>query len=93
MMLKTKVTGAGSDYVELEGGRRIPARTIIWAGGVKPSPLVEKLDCSKGKHGGIVVDETCAVPDHPGVWAIGDCAEIPQTSQRDLRADGAECDP
>lgn len=77
VMLRTKVTSAGSEYVELDGGRRIAARTIIWAGGVKPNPLVEKLECRKGKHGGIVVDETCAVPDHPGVWAIGDCAEIP----------------
>jgi NADH dehydrogenase len=76
--LKTKVTGAGAGYVELGGGERIETRTLIWAGGVKPNTVAERLDCRHGRHGGIVVDECCRVPDHPGVWALGDCAEIPK---------------
>jgi NADH dehydrogenase len=78
ILLNTKITGAGKDFVELEGGRRIATRTLVWAGGVTPNPLIEKLNCRRGQHGGIVVDGCCAVPDHPGVWAIGDCAEIPK---------------
>ncbi len=78
VLLKTKITHATGNYVELEGGKRIPARTLIWAGGITPNPLVEKLDCKRGHHGGIVVDEFCAIPDHPGVWALGDCAEVPK---------------
>ena len=45
--------------------------------GVTPSPLVERLDCERGKHGGIVVDSCGAVKGHSGVWALGDCAETP----------------
>jgi NADH:ubiquinone reductase (H+-translocating) len=76
--LKTKITGATAKFVELEHGERIPTRTLLWAGGITPNPLIGKLNCQRGKHGGIVVDECCAVPDHPGIWALGDCAEIPQ---------------
>jgi NADH:quinone reductase (non-electrogenic) len=76
--LKTKITRATGQFVELEQGERIPTRTLLWAGGITPNPLVGKLNCRRGKHGGIVVDQCCAVPDHPGVWALGDCAEIPQ---------------
>ncbi len=81
--LKTEITGAGEGYVEVKGEPRVPAFTLIWAAGIKPSPIVEALPVKRGRHGGIVVDACCAVPDHPGVWALGDCAEIPQPgSQR-----------
>ena len=73
-----RLASAGEDFVELEGNRRIPAATLIWAAGVKPAPVVEKLGCHHGPHGGIVVDRCCAVVDHQNVWAIGDCAEIPK---------------
>jgi NADH dehydrogenase len=72
------LSSAGEDFVETEGKRRLPACTLIWAAGVKPAPVVEKLDCKRGRHGGIVVDQCCAVVDHQGIWAIGDCAEVPR---------------
>ena len=75
------VTGAGEDYVEVEGRGRIPTHLFIWTAGVTPSPLVETLDCKRGKHGGIVVDACCAVLERPGVWALGDCAEVPNTGK------------
>jgi NADH dehydrogenase len=80
--LKTKITGAGRGYVELDGGERVETRTLIWAGGVKPNPVAERLDCRHGKHGGIVVDECCRVTDRAGVWALGDCAEIPKPDSK-----------
>lgn len=80
--LKTKVKGAGEGYVELEGGGRIDTRTLIWAGGVRPNPVAESLDCRRGEHGGIVVDKCCRVPGHPRIWALGDCAEIPKSGSK-----------
>jgi len=76
--LNTEISEAGDGYVQIKDGRRIRTHLLIWAAGVMPSPVVASLDCKRGRHGGIVVDECCAVPDHPGVWALGDCAEIPQ---------------
>jgi len=75
--LKTEIAGAGEDYVELKGGERLAARSLIWAGGTRPSALLGSLDAPRGEHGGLVVDATCAVSGHPGLWALGDCAEIP----------------
>jgi NADH dehydrogenase len=77
-LLKTEIAGAGEDYVETKDGKRIATRMLIWTAGVTPSPVVEKLPCKRGHHGGIVVDGCCAVPGYPGVWALGDCAEIPR---------------
>jgi NADH:quinone reductase (non-electrogenic) len=77
VVLNTGITGAGADHVELSDGRRIGTREVIWTGGVAPNPLVERLGARRGRHGGLAVDHSLAVPGHPGVWAIGDCAEIP----------------
>jgi len=79
--MNTSITSAGEDYVEVNHNETIPTRTLIWAAGVKPNPIVEQLGVAKGKHGGIKVNGCCQVNDHPGIWALGDCAEIP-------RADG-----
>ena len=77
VILNTGITGAGADHVELSDGRRIGTREVIWTGGLAPNPLVEHLEARRGRHGGLAVDHSLAVPGHPGVWAIGDCAEIP----------------
>jgi NADH:ubiquinone reductase (H+-translocating) len=90
VLLNTKITGAGEGYVELEGNRRIPTYLLVWAAGVKPSPVIETMDCRRGRHGGIEVDASCAVPDHPGVWALGDCAEIPHPSGQGTYAPTAQ---
>jgi NADH:ubiquinone reductase (H+-translocating) len=76
--LNTKVTSAGEDYAELNGTERIPTRTIIWAGGITPNRIIKELDCHHSRHGAVVVKEELALPDHPGVWALGDSAEVPK---------------
>lgn len=88
--LKTEISGAGDGFVEIKNGPRIPTHLLIWAGGVKPSPVISKLDCKRGHHGGIVVDGCCAVPDHPGVWALGDCAEVPEPDGKKTYAPTAQ---
>ncbi len=78
--MKTSITGASADSVEVKPGGQIPTHTLIWAAGVKPNPIVSDLDCEKGKHGGVKVNGSCQMEGHAGVWAIGDCAEIPTPS-------------
>ncbi len=77
VQLSASIESAGEDFVQIKGGPRISARTLIWAAGVKPNPLIESLPATKGKHHGLSVDGCCQVPGHPGVWALGDCAEVP----------------
>lgn len=78
ILMGKSVTAIKPDAIELKDGQRIPCRCIVWAAGVKPSPLVESLSCEKGKHGGITTDPSCQASGFKGVWALGDCAEIPQ---------------
>ncbi|MBZ5582551.1 MAG: FAD-dependent oxidoreductase [Acidobacteriia bacterium] len=85
-----KLACAEEDSIELAGGRRIPTRTLVWAAGVKPSPVVEKLDCRRGRQGGIVVDRRCQIEGHERAWAIGDCAEVPEAQGQGTYAPTAQ---
>lgn len=55
----------------------IPSRTVIWTGGVQPSPVVGESGVEVDKAGRAVVAPTM-LTSHPDVWAIGDCARIPK---------------
>jgi NADH dehydrogenase len=66
--------------ITLKGGETIEAETIISATGVTPAPLVQSLPVEKSRRGAIVVDAQMRVKDRPGVWALGDCAAIPDPS-------------
>ena len=63
--------------VTLNNGMSIPAATLIWTAGVKPSPVVAALPCSKEK-GRVRVNEFLQVPGFTGLWAAGDCAAVPE---------------
>jgi NADH dehydrogenase len=72
----TGVRGVRGGIVELSDGRTIPATTLIWAAGNAPNPLVADLPVPKSG-GRILVNEYLEVEGFPGVWALGDCASIP----------------
>jgi NADH dehydrogenase len=62
--------------VTLSDGMSIPAATLIWTAGVKPSPVIAQLPCEK-ERGRLLVSEYLAVTGVPGLWAAGDCAAVP----------------
>ncbi len=59
-----------------EEGRRIATRTVIWTSGVKPSPVVGDAGVEVDRAGRAVTAATMAT-SREGVYAIGDCASIP----------------
>ncbi len=65
-----------AESVEIQDGGKIETHTAIWAAGTAPQPVIAALPIAN-KHGRIEVNEFMEVPDHPGVWALGDCAVIP----------------
>ncbi len=62
--------------VLLKSGEVIPARTLIWAAGVKAVSLTGRLGLVTGRQGRIPVTETLEVAGHPGVYIIGDAAYL-----------------
>jgi NADH dehydrogenase len=71
-----KVAGVSDAGVQLADGRRIASRLVVWTAGTSPHPLLHDLPCTRDR-GRIVVDEMLSVPGWPGVWALGDCAVVP----------------
>jgi NADH dehydrogenase len=63
----------------LANGVHIPARTLVWTAGVRASPLLAELDLPLDDRGRVVVDETLRVEGSNDVWALGDCAAVPNT--------------
>ena len=76
MVLNAKVQHVTGHDVMLASGFRIPARMVIWTAGTSPHPLLHELPCRLDR-GRVVVDPMLAVPGFPGVWALGDCAVVP----------------
>jgi NADH dehydrogenase len=72
-----KVNAIDPDAVHLETGESLRAETIIAATGVIPNPLLADLPLPKDRKGRLIVDGTMQVKDHKELWALGDCAEIP----------------
>ncbi len=73
---KTKVSCVTERGVCLSDGSEIDASTIIWTAGTQPNPLLKTLPCKLEK-GRVCSDEFLRVPEWPGVWALGDCALVP----------------
>jgi len=73
--LTTQVQGVSDEGVILPDGTRVPALTVVWTAGSAPHPTVATLPCAEG--GRVRVDEHLSVFDWPGVWALGDCALVP----------------
>jgi NADH dehydrogenase len=65
------VSDLGADFVEI-GNERIAARTIVWAAGVRSSPLSTHLGVPIDRSGRVWVEEDLSVPDRPEVFVVGD---------------------
>jgi NADH dehydrogenase len=62
--------------VQLSSGETVSSKTLIWTAGTAPNPLLAPLSCGKDR-GRIAVNEFLEVRGWPGVWALGDCASVP----------------
>jgi NADH dehydrogenase len=62
--------------VALAGGEMLPAATTICTIGTQPNALVGRMTIPV-ERGRIVVDSDLSVRDTPGMWALGDCALVP----------------
>jgi NADH dehydrogenase len=76
-VLGARVAGASAEAIRLADGTEIGTHTLVWTAGNQPSPLLATLACERSRAGAIVADEYMRVLGYANVWAIGDCAQIP----------------
>ncbi len=74
--VKTRIAAMTESGVALSDGTVIPAKTLVWTAGTAPNPLLATLPCRR-ERGRLVASEYMEVLEWPGVWALGDCAVIP----------------
>jgi NADH dehydrogenase len=65
------------DGVTLADGTRIETATVLWAAGVKASPLAAGLGAELDRAGRAIVTPDLSLPSHPDIFVIGDLASIP----------------
>jgi NADH:ubiquinone reductase (H+-translocating) len=75
--VSTRLDSADSEGVHLSDGTRVETRTLVWTAGVRANPAAAALGLPVDERGRIPVDETLRVDGRANVWAIGDCAAVP----------------
>ena len=82
----TRLERVDERSANLTTGETIPARTVVWTTGVKPAPVVRELGLPLTDAGRIETDATMRVRGRENVWAIGDCAAVPDPAHRGKRS-------
>ena len=62
----------------------VPAATIVWAAGVKASPLGQSLGVQLDRAGRVIVNPDLSIPGHPDIFVIGDMASLADFKGRAL---------
>jgi NADH dehydrogenase len=75
VMLGEPVTECSADGV-VYGGKKLAARTIVWAAGVRASRAAEWLDAPADRAYRLQVEPDLTVPGHPDIFAVGDTITI-----------------
>ncbi|MBK8900870.1 MAG: NAD(P)/FAD-dependent oxidoreductase [Anaerolineaceae bacterium] len=79
-LLGSPVQTVDEHQVVLADGAVIPTYTLVWAAGVKGSPLAEMLNLPLQRGGRLPILPTTEVSDRPGVYAVGDMTYLEDES-------------
>jgi NADH dehydrogenase len=75
--VSTTLEAVDEHAVTLSDGTRLETETLVWTAGVKANPLLGQLGLPLDERGRVVVDSSLRVEGLDDVWALGDCARIP----------------
>ncbi len=87
--LGVEVAKVDADSATLSDGTVIPTQTVVWAGGNKAAPLAAAAGLPTGRGGRIDVTSTGAVEGYPGVFVLGDLANMANPEGSDFPQLGA----
>ncbi|MGH3005294.1 MAG: NAD(P)/FAD-dependent oxidoreductase [Gaiellaceae bacterium] len=76
----TTLESAENGAVALSDGTRLDTSTLVWTAGVRPHPLLVDLGLPLDERGRLRVDPTLRVEGRENVWALGDCARVPNSA-------------
>ena len=74
--MNRSVKSVSEGEVRLSDDSTIKTNMLVWTAGVSPNPLLDFLECTK-ERGRLVTNKFLEVEAYPGVWALGDCAAVP----------------
>jgi NADH dehydrogenase len=77
MHVGTTLESVSADEAVLGDGTRIPMDTLVWTAGVTANPVLREWGLPLDEKGRVVVDGFLRVSGHEHVWALGDCARVP----------------
>ena len=84
ILTSSTVTAVEARAVTLGTGRRIATETLVWTAGTTVHPLVGTLGLALDERGRIVVDASLRVRGRTDIWALGDCAAVPNAATPDV---------
>lgn len=73
----TTLESVDADHVLLSDGTRLACETVVWTAGVAANPVVRRLNLPLDEKGRVKVDEHLRVRGQRNIWALGDCAAVP----------------
>jgi NADH dehydrogenase len=76
VQLRTRASAIHERGVRLEGGSGLAAQTVISTVGTRPNSLATELGLAT-ERGRIIVEPDLSVSGHGHLWALGDCASVP----------------
>jgi NADH dehydrogenase len=94
ILVSTTLASYDGATATLSTEESIPTRTLVWTAGVRANPVLNRLGLPLDERGRVRVDPTLRVEGREDVWALGDCAAVPNersgtvdppTSQHALR--------
>src|SRR6266705_4689418 len=83
---QSKVAAVRPNEIELSDGEKIVSSTLVWTAGITPNPILDRVPCEK-ERGRVRVNSNLKVEGVDGLWALGDCALVPDP------ATGKYCPP
>lgn len=79
----TRVVHVSEHSITLEHNEKaseIETAAVVWVGGVRVNPIIERLNVEKTKRGLIAVKPTFQLAAHENIFALGDLAFYPDTT-------------
>jgi NADH dehydrogenase len=82
--LGTGVKEVATGHALLSDGSTIATRCVVWGGGIKAGAVAADGGLAQGRGGRVDVEPDLTLSGHPGVYVIGDVANIPDQGDGSL---------